>query len=33
MLKFQIDDLELEETIQQNYANNTNILVKDFVTF
>jgi hypothetical protein len=33
MLKFQIDDIELEETIQQNYGENTDVLVKDFAQF
>ena len=33
MLKFQIDDLELKETIQSSYGKNTDILVRDFVGF
>ena len=33
MLKFQIDDNELEETIHNNYGENTDSLVRDFVSF
>ena len=33
MLKFQIDDSELEETIQNNFGNNTDRLVQEFVSF
>ncbi len=32
MLKIQIDDVELEETIQKNYGENTDTLVRDFVS-
>jgi len=33
MLKFQIDDSELEETIQNNFGNNTDRLVQEFISF
>lgn len=33
MLSFQIDNLELENAIQQNYGSNTDGLVRDFVLF
>jgi hypothetical protein len=33
MLKFQIDNHEIERSIQERYGNNTNVLVEDFISF